>query len=243
MPDVDAFFEAQDEMQEHLESRFPWLKPLLPSWRYEIGKGWLKILEDFFAEVEAAMAGGKGFQFTMVGRRLGRLRVFYLVDADVPADVEARIAVARQLAIGRAYSTCEVCGAPGQIYSIHRRWVVSCEAHVELEDSEVKPFRRITDYTGTISGSLQVQYPPEQDRLVRVARWRERSVISEKEDADLLAEATRAIEAARAAERLADAQEEIAGEGKMSDLDPDATEIDMMEEASRLQREARDDEA
>lgn len=240
MVDVDAFFEAQDEMQQHLEARFPWLKPLLPEWRYEVGKGWLKILEGFFAEVEAALPGGKGFQLTMVGRRLARLRVFYLLDADVLAEIEARIAVARQLAIGRAYSTCEVCGAPGQVYSINRRWFVSCEAHVR---AEAKPLRLILGYTGTVAGALKVQYLPDQDRLVRVGQWRERTVISETEDADILAEATRVIEAARAADRLADAQEEIAAESKMSDLDPDATEIEIAEEATRLQKEARDDEA
>lgn len=241
MADVDAFFEAQDEMQEHLETRFPWLKPLLPEWRYEIGRGWLKILEDFFTEVEAALPGGKGFQLTMLGSRLGRLRVFYLLDEDVPAQIEARIAVTRQLAIGRAYNTCELCGAPGQIYSVNRWWVVSCEAHVGSEGREVMPFRRITDYAGTIASSLKVQYLPEQDRLVRVGQWRERTVNSEPEDADILAEATRLIEAARAAERLADAEAEIATEGKMSDLSEDATEIEIMEEATRLQREARDD--
>lgn len=243
MVKTDPFFGGAYVIKPKLEARFPWLQEQHPDERYQVGKGWLNLLEAFFADVEAALPDGKGFELTTLYAQRGGLRLAYRLGADVPVAAAARIALARQLAQGRAGHTCEGCGEPGQLYSVGDYWVVACSSkYIEGEAAirEAKPFRRVGDSVGTVAGDLSVQYLPDRDRLVRVARWRERSVISETEDSDLLAEATRLIERSRAAERLAAAQQQIAAEGKMSDRDPDATEIEIMEEATRLQRDARD---
>lgn len=231
-------------IKSQLEARFPWLTAQRPGGDYfAVSQGRLGLLEDFFAEVEAVLPGGKGFELTMLSEKRGGLRLAYRLGPEVPLIAVARLALARQLAQGRAYHRCQTCGEPGQLYTVAGWWVVSCGKHIEDEAAmrEAKPFRRISDYVGTVAGDLRVQYLPDQDRFVRVANWREKSMIRETEDADLLAEATRLIEKSRADERLAAAQLQIAAEGKMSDLGDDATEIDMMEEATRLQREVRAD--
>lgn len=229
-------------IKARLQARFPWLKAQRPGGDYfAVSPGWLKLLEDFFAEVGAVLPDGKGFELTMLGEKRGGLRLAYRLGPDVPVLAAARLALARQLAQGRAYHRCQTCGDPGQLYTVAGWWTVSCGQHLDGEAAmrEAEPFRRNGDYVGTVAGGLQVGYLPDDDRLVRVERRLGVYVITESEDVDLLAEATRWIEKSRADERLAAAQQQIAAETKMSDLGDDATEIDMMEEATRLQREAR----
>lgn len=244
MVKADPFFGGAYVVKPSLKARFPWLKSAQPRPdMYMAGKGWLKLLESFFAEVEAVLPEGKGFELTTLYAKRGALRLAYRLGADVPVTSAARIALARQLAQGRASHTCEACGNPGELYSVGDFWVVACSSeYIEGEAAirEAKPFRRVGDYVGRVTRDLMVQYLPDQDRLVRVAKWREKTVISDTDDADLFDEATRLIEQSRAAERLAAAQQQIATEGNISDLGEDATEIEIMEEASRLQREVRD---
>lgn len=213
MVKTDPFFGGRYVIKPALESRFPWLKSQRPSGDYyAVNRGWLKLLEDFFTEVEAALPDGKGFELTTLFEKRGGLRLAYRLGPDVPVVAAARIALARQLAQGRAYHRCEACGEPGQLYTVAGWWIVSCGNHIEGEAAmrEAEPFRRIGDCVGSVAGSLKVRYLPEQDRLVRVEQRLGGYVISE--DADLLDETVGAIE-----------------------------ELAIMEEASRLQREARDD--
>lgn len=246
MAEIDDFFEAQDEIQAHLEGRFPWLATQRLDWGFEIGRGWLKILEDFFAEVDTALHGGEGFTLRQAKEKMGGLRLAFLVSDDVPAAAAARISIAHQLAYARAYYTCEICGAPGSLHSISGWWMTACAEHAraKAKGRKAKPFQRITDHVGTVAAGLQVRYLPREDRLTieREHGDRTRTPVTAEEDARaILMEATRLIEMSRAEERLAAAKSAIAAEGKMSDLGADATEIDVAEEATRLQKEAREE--
>lgn len=246
MADMNEFCEPQDEIQAHLEARYPWLATKRLDWGYEIGRGWLKILEDFFAKVDAALPGGAGFTLRQAKEKMGGLRLAYLISDDVPAAAAARISIAHQLAYARAYYTCEVCGAPGSLYSIGGWWTTVCAEHAEAKATgrKAKPFQRVTDHVGTIAAGLLVRYLPREDRLTieRDHGDRTHTPVTAEEDARaILAEATRFVEMSRAAERLEAAQCAIAAEGKMSDLEPHATEIDVAEEATRLQKEAREE--
>ena len=246
MADINEFCGSQDEIQAHLGAWYPWLASQRLDWGFEVGGGWLKILKDFFAEVDAALPGGEGFILRQAKEKMGGLRLTYMVSDDVPAAAAARITIAHQLAYARAYYTCEVCGASGSLYSIGGWWTMACAEHagVKATGRKAKPFQRITDYVGTVAAGLLVRYLPREDRLTieREHGDRTRTPGTAEEDARaILKEATRLIEMSRAAERLAAAQSAIAAEGKMSDLGADATETDIAEEATRLHKEAREE--
>ena len=69
---------------------------------------------------------------TNIQQKYGGLRIE--VDRSLlPADVEARLQEAIDLAEARADSTCELCGAIGQLYDKANWLVTRCELHAEGE--------------------------------------------------------------------------------------------------------------
>lgn len=214
------------DLGKNLEARFPWLARTKVAWGWECDPGWEKIITDFLTVVDQECPNGKGFQILQVKEKLGTVRFYYRLDG-VEEDTERRIRDAETLLDARSLHTCETCGKRGRMRNAGGYMFVACEDHAVVEGRKTRTYEPegVFRFSGA-SGSGW--YDPETDQIIQG-------------EPPTRTEETRLVKASKAAKRLGAAQQQIAAESKMSSLPPNATEIEIMEEATRLQRDARDD--
>lgn len=202
------------DMETSLFDCFPWLRNKREelTWGFQCGPGWQKILTSFFATVEEQLPDGNGFHLKQVKEKMGGLVVYYWLHPQ-PEPVYRAIEIAATLAAARSFHTCEACGAPGILRSAGGYHFVSCDAHSRPNGRKSRVLPNPTGYMTTVvrEDNGWSRYAPERDAFV-----------DSKSPAELYDEAEKAV--------LEDKP--------FRDLGHLATDIDIAETATRLQKEA-----
>lgn len=130
-----------------------------------VGDGWRDLVETAVARIAAAVAGAPGGRLTItfIREKLASLRLDY--DAELPEDVLARVDEAVALAEARSGCTCEVCGAPGQVYDDAGWYSLLCEVHARGERAWVRPgYENLYVERTVVDGHLRVSRCRRYDR-------------------------------------------------------------------------------
>lgn len=141
---------------DDLKSRHPRL--LRPTQHFEHDVGWVHLLDDYFCAVDRELPAGDSYVVQQIKEKMGSLTIY---DQHPPSDVIDR---ARELACARSFYTCERCGRPGVLRTLHHWHSVRCEEHA-VERGEYAPPRVpavIVRVGSAVPGSWR-QYHPDID--------------------------------------------------------------------------------
>jgi hypothetical protein len=106
--------------------------------------GWQSIIEKAFRRIDEAVAGARrnnpaaSVHVKQIKEKLGGLRI-YIDSVGLPAETEAAVQEAIDLAEARASCTCEICGSPGVLHDRAGWYLTRCERHAEGEPVPARP--------------------------------------------------------------------------------------------------------
>ena len=102
-----------------------------PMFGIECGDGWLPLLDELFAGIEAVVRRDKlkDFQIDQIKEKFGTLRVYV---SGANREIHKLIREAEV----RSGSICERCGKPGQTASMDGWYVTLCERHYKSRAEE-----------------------------------------------------------------------------------------------------------
>jgi hypothetical protein len=140
---------------------------------FQCERGWVGILDQYFAIVEREMPADDVYQVAQIKEKLGTLRIY---DSSYSETLSSVVAVteAHALAEARSLHTCGYCGARGRFRRRRGYLTVTCEEHAIQNGAYAMPDEpEPRDYRQTQDG--WIVYDPDTDEFVETEKpeWAE----------------------------------------------------------------------
>ncbi len=104
----------------------------------ECGKGWDKIIRDFFDVVVKQVPNAADFSLLQLKEKFGELRIYFSLSENVSDEARQAVHEAYDVASRASLNTCEVTGEPGQLVVRQHVWMVRSDALIQPGDVEPK---------------------------------------------------------------------------------------------------------